>query len=277
MEYDSKIQNSSILLEEKNRAREKRQLLLLSCISVIVFLSIWHMAVSFSWVNPKFVADPIDVVKLFFRKFTDPTPDGAVIQVHIWTSLKLVFRGYLTAVVVGVPLGLLLGYYHTLDRLIMPIFEILRPIPPIAWIPLSVVWMGIGTTAKSFIIFIASFVPCVINSYTGIQLTTPVLINVAKTCGASRWRVFTTVCVPAAMPMTFTGIRVAIGNAWSTLVAAEMLASNSGLGYMIQQGRSLARSDVIIVAMVTIGIIGALLLWVLDQIEAVVLKWRPKK
>ncbi len=272
-----KEKSNSILLEEKNRAKEQRHLLLLSCLSVAVFLLLWQMAVSFAWVNPKYVAGPIDVVKLFFQKFTDPKPDGALIQTHIWTSLLLVFRGYLTAVVIGVPLGLLLGYYHTLDKLLTPIFEILRPIPPIAWIPLSVVWMGIGSTAKSFIIFVASFVPCVINSYTGIKLTAPVMINVAKTCGASRWRVFTTVCIPAAMPMTFTGIRVAIGNAWSTLVAAEMLASSSGLGYMIQQGRTLGRSDVIIVAMVTIGVIGALLLWVLDRVEAVVLKWRPKK
>lgn len=267
--------SSSIKLEERNIKKEKIKLFLLSLISVAVALTIWQLAVSLGWVNSRYVVGPIDVVKLFFLKFSDSTPDGALLQTHITTSLILVFRGYLTAIIVGVPLGLLMGYYNTLDKLVGPIFEILRPIPPIAWIPLSVVWLGIGTPAKSFIIFVASFVPCVINCYTGIKLTTPVMINVGKTCGASRWKIFTSVCVPSAMPMTFTGIRVAIGNAWSTLVAAEMLASSSGLGYMIQQGRTLARSDVIIVAMLTIGVIGAFLLWLLDKLESVVLKWRP--
>ena len=116
--------------------------------------------------------------------------------------------------------------------------------------------VGIGTTAKSYIIFLAAFVPCVINSYTGVKLTNPVLINVAKTCGASKWEIFVKVCVPSSLPLVFTGMRIALGNAWSTLVAAELLASISGLGYMIQQGRSLVRPDIIIVGMMTIGLQG---------------------
>ena len=170
-----------------------------------------------------------------------------------------------------------MGYYHTFDKLVSPIFEIIRPIPPIAWIPLSVIWLGIGTTAKGFIIFLAAFVPCVINSYTGIKLTNPVLINVAKTCGASRWEIFKTVCVPSALPLAFTGVRVALGNAWTTLVAAELLSATAGLGYMIQQGRSLARSDIIIVGMLTIGIIGAILSWLLSKLEDKAIRWRAQR
>ncbi len=267
----------SILKETKNRARHKRMMLLLSVASVTVFLALWQMAVSFEWVNPKYVASPVQVVETFLDKFTNPKPDGGTLGVHIFTSLYLVLVGYLSALIIGIPLGLITGYYRVADKLISPIFEIVRPIPPIAWIPLSVVWMGIGTTAKAFIIFLAAFVPCVINSYTGIKLTNPVLINVGKTCGASKWKVFTTVCIPAAMPMVFTGIRVAIGNAWSTLVAAELLAATAGLGYMIQQGRSLIRSDIIIVGMLTIGVIGAILLWLLGMMEDKVIKWRAKK
>ena len=263
---------SSVQIEEKKRAKEKIQLFLISAASVIVFLGIWEAAVRLSWVNSQFVCSPSEAFMAFVDKLTQPNPDGAVLGVHIWESLKLALIGYVAAAVIGVPLGLLLGYYHTFDKLVNPIFEIIRPIPPIAWIPLSVIWLGIGTTAKCFIIFLAAFVPCVINSYTGVKLTNSVLIDVAKTCGASRWKIFITVCTPFA----FTGIRVALGNAWSTLVAAEMLSATAGLGYMIQQGRALGRSDIIIVGMLTIGVIGAVLTAVLNKLENRVIRWRAK-
>ena len=175
---------SSVQIEEKKRAKEKIHLFLISTVSVIIFLGIWEMPVRLAWVNPQFVCSPSEAFLAFVDKLTQPNPDGAVQGVHIWESLKLALIGYVAAAVIGVPLGLLLGYYHTFDRLVNPIFEIIRPIPPIAWIPLSVIWLGIGTTAKCFIIFLAAFVPCVINSYTGVKLTNSVLIDVAKTCGA---------------------------------------------------------------------------------------------
>lgn len=268
---------SSIQIETKKRNKEKRQLFCLSVISVMFCLILWELAVRLGWLNGRYICAPTDVVIEFIIKLSDPKPDGAVLGVHIITSLKLVVAGYVAASVVGVPLGMLLGYYHTFDKLVSPIFEIIRPIPPIAWIPLSVIWLGIGTTAKGFIIFLAAFVPCVINSYTGIKLTNPVLINVAKTCGASRWEIFKTVCVPSALPLAFTGVRVALGNAWTTLVAAELLSATAGLGYMIQQGRSLARSDIIIVGMLTIGIIGAILSWLLSKLEDKAIRWRAQR
>lgn len=277
MQKNSVIIPESIIQETKKRKKHKRMLFALSLSSVCVVLFFWQAAVDFSWLNPKYVASPLKVIETFSQKINDIKPDGATLGVHVYTSLHLVFIGYSLAVLIGVPLGLVTGYYRVADKLITPIFEIIRPIPPIAWIPLSVVWMGIGTTAKAFIIFLAAFVPCVINSYTGIKLTNPVLMNVAKTCGASDFKVFSSVCVPSAMPMVFTGIRVAIGNAWSTLVAAELLAATAGLGYMIQQGRSLIRSDIIIVGMLTIGIIGAILLYLLGKVEDKVIGWRAQK
>lgn len=268
---------NSILIEAQARRRESRTLMLLSVISVLAFLGIWELAVRVGWVDGRYLCAPSTVVKTFITKTSDPTPDGAVLGVHILTSLKLVLVGYCTAILIGVPLGLLMGYYRVFDRLVSPIFEIMRPIPPIAWIPLSIIWLGIGTAAKAFIIFLAAFVPCVINSYTGVKLTPPVLINVAKTCGATRWEIFRTVSIHSAMPLTFTGIQVALGNAWSTLVAAEMIAATAGLGYMIQQGRSLVRPDIILVGMVTIGVIGAVLTTILSRLEDKVVKWRAKR
>ena len=274
-EVTSAVANS-ILIEARAKRKESRQLILISVISVFVFLSIWEMAAQFGWVDSKYLCAPTTVIKTFIQKFSDPKPDGAVLGVHIITSLQLVLVGYCSAILIGVPLGLLMGYYHTFDRLVSPIFEIVRPIPPIAWIPLSIIWLGVGTAAKAFIIFLAAFVPCVINSYTGVKLTPTVLLNVAKTCGASRWEIFRTVCVPAAMPLTFTGIQVSLGNAWSTLVASELVSATAGLGYMIQQGRFLVRPDIILVGMATIGVIGAILTTLLSKLENKVVKWRAK-
>jgi NitT/TauT family transport system permease protein len=136
------------------------------------------------------------------------------------------------------------------------------------------VWLGIGLQAKAFIIFFATFVPCLINSYTGIKQTSQVLINVAKTCGASNFTIFRRIGIPSAMTMTFAGVRVALGNAWATLVAAEMLASASGLGYMILMGRQFARPDIIILGIVVIGAIGTILTSLLKLVEQRILGWK---
>ncbi len=269
--------SKSIQIENQNRVREKRQLILISVTSVLVFLIVWEALVRAGVINPKYLVAPTQVVQSFIVKLYDPNPDGAVLGVHFISSLYLALVGYVAAVVVGIPLGLAMGFSPLFYRLVNPIFEIIRPIPPIAWIPLSVIWLGIGTPAKAFIIFLAAFVPCVINSYTGVHQTNPVLINVAKTCGASRWQIFRTVCLPSALPLAFTGLKVALGNSWSTLVAAELLSATAGLGYMIQQGRSLVRPDIIIVGMLSIGITGALLSSGLNLLEKKFIRGRNQR
>lgn len=273
---DSESLPESVIIETKARTREKRIQIVISVASVFTFLLLWYLAVTFEWVNPKYVATPGEVLQTFFRKFYDTTPDGATIPMHFFASLKLVVIGFVSAVVIGTPLGLLVGYYRLADDIISPIFEIIRPIPPLAWTPLAIIWMGLGSTAKAFLIFLASFVPCVINSYTGVRLTNPVRINVAKTFGASNWEIFRTVCVPSALPMAFTGVKIAIGNAWTTVVAAELLASAAGLGYMIQQGRTFSRSDVIIVGMFAIGITGSIFTALVSKLENKLVPWRKK-
>lgn len=266
--------SNSIQIENQNRLKEKRQLMLISIVSILIFLTIWEFAVRTGIINPKYLASPTQVIQGFFIKLYDPNPDGAVLGIHFISSLYIALVGYLAAIIIGIPLGLVMGYSTVFYKLVNPIFEIVRPIPPIAWIPLSVIWLGIGTVAKAFIIFLAAFVPCVINSYTGVHQTNPVLINVAKTCGASKWQIFRTVCVPSALPLAFTGLKVALGNSWSTLVAAELLSATAGLGYMIQQGRSLVRPDIIIIGMLSIGITGAILSVCLSKVEKKFIKGR---
>lgn len=240
----------------------------ISIVSFLIFLVIWELICRFDLIGPYQLVPPSEVITVFFEKLTDVNPDGTVLQQHAVASLALALAGFLAAVVIGVPLGLFMGWYPKINLLVRPLFDAIRPIPPIAWIPIAILWLGIGMTAKAFIIFLAAFVPCVINSYTGIRLTNPVLIRVAEIYGASNFETFRKIGVPSAIPMIFTGMKLSLNAAWTTLVAAELLAASVGLGFMIQQGRRLARPDIIIVGMLTIGFLGALMSWILTRIEA---------
>jgi len=263
-----------ILLVQSQKRHSDYQLTALSVIGVLGFLILWQIAVMLGWLPSRYVPMPSRVIQLFFAKWTDPNPDGATLGVNIIGSLQVALTGFGLAIVIGVPLGLLMGWFHAFDKFMRPIFEILRPIPPVSWIPITILWMGVGLKAKAFIVFFSAFVPCVINAYTGIKQTSPVLINFSKTCGASNFTIFYKIGIPSAMTMTFAGVRVALGNAWATLVAAEMLAASNGLGYMIQQGRQFARPDIIILGIVVIGAIGVLFTSLLAKIEDKVLGWK---
>lgn len=240
----------------------------ISVVSFALFLIAWELICRLEIIGPYQLVPPSEVITVFFEKLVDANPDGGLLQEHIVTSLGLALSGFVAAVVIGVPLGLFMGWYPTINTLVRPIFDAIRPIPPIAWIPIAILWLGIGMVAKAFIIFLAAFVPCVINSYTGVKLTNPVLIRVAEIYGASHFETFCKIGVPSAIPMIFTGMKLSLNAAWTTLVAAELLAASTGLGFMIQQGRRLARPDVIIVGMLTIGFLGAFMSWVLTRIEA---------
>lgn len=246
----------------------------LSFAGILLFLLIWEGLALSGIVDSRILCDVLEVLRLFVTKLSDPNPDGAVLTVHIWSSLQVALLGFLLAVVIGVPLGWLMGWYRGADSFLRPIFEIIRPIPPVSWIPLTIVWLGIGLPAKSFIVFFAAFVPCLINAYTGIRQTKEVLKNVGKTFGASYFTVFVKVGIPSSLVMTFAGIKVAIGNAWATLVAAEMLAASSGLGYMILMGRSYARVDLIILGIVVIGVLGVIISAIINRLERIFLGWR---
>ena len=225
-------------------------------------------------VNNKYLASPVQVASLFLVKLTDPSPDGNTLLVNIVSSLQVSLAGFFLAISIGIPLGLLMGWFKGFDSFMRPIFEIIRPIPPVSWIPLTIVWLGIGLQAKAFIVFFSAFVPCVINSYTGIKQTSTVLINVAKTCGASYFTTFIKIGIPSSLTMVFAGVKVALGNAWSTLVAAEMLAASSGLGYMILMGRQFGRPDIIILGVVVIGCIGVAFSAALNWVERKVMGWK---
>lgn len=233
----------------------------------IIFFSVWQLLASNDMIVGKYMPSVTEVIQAFVFKVKNVGPDGNVLWKNIVTSLQISASGFFLAVIIGIPLGLLMGWYPLLDRFVRPIFEIIRPIPAVSWIPLMIVWVGVGVQAKAIIIFLTAFIPCVLNSYTGIRQTNKTLINVANVYGASNFYTFLHVGVPSAVPMIFAGMRVAIGNSWGCLVAAEMLAASAGLGYMINMARNFGRADVVVLGMVIIGFIGYLFTAIFSLIE----------
>ena len=260
----------------RSTSNQRMRAAVLGVLGIVLFVLLWEGVVRFGLVSTRTISPPSQVLNTFLVKLTDPNPDGATFLTHFSSSIQLALSGFLTAVAIGVPLGLCMGYFKITRLIFGPVFEIIRPIPPIAWIPIIILFLGIGMAAKTFIVFVAAFVPCVINSYTGVKTVNPVFINVAKTLGASHYTIFARICIPAAFPMIFTGVRISLGASWTTLVAAEMLASTSGLGYMIQMGRTIIRPDIIIVGMLAIGCTGAFLSFILTKIENRIAPWRRK-
>lgn len=174
----------------ESKRRESRQVMkmrLISIISVIVFLFIWQFVVDQGIMDSRTLPSPSKVLDTFILKFSSKAPDGNTLPTNIFASLQIAMLGFFAAIIVGIPLGLVMGWYKWANRFLTPLFELVRPVPPIAWIPLVVLWMGIGLEAKALIIFFSAFVPCVINAYTGVQLTNETLINVSKTFGASNF------------------------------------------------------------------------------------------
>jgi len=239
----------------------------LPILSLGAFFGGWEYIVQAEIVPRTLMAAPSDVIKLFIVKLTEAQPDGAVLGKHAWVSLQEAGIAYLLALLMGLPLGLLMGWFTVVRGLARPIFELIRPIPPIAWIPLTIFWFGIGLWGKVFIIWIAGIVPCVINAYVGVRMTNPTLIQMARTYGASDWQIFRQICVPSALPMVFGALQIALAYCWVSLVGAELLAADSGLGFLITMGRRLALPDMVVLGMVTVGLAGAAVGLIIDRVE----------
>lgn len=252
---------------------KQMRLKILSVLSIMVFLTVWQLCTAvLQLVPPTSLPSPGTVLKTFVSKLTETAPDGATLGNHIAASLQVSLMGFLLGCVIGIPLGILMAWYQKFDLFAKPVFDFVRTIPSIAWIPIMIIMLGIGVLAKASIVFLSAFIPCVINSYTGIKATRNVHIWVAQTFGASRFTTLRKVAIPTALPYIFTGMKVSLNAAWTSLLAAEMLGSSKGLGFMIQMGRLLIRADVVVVGMITIGIIGFILSFGLDFLEATFVK-----
>jgi len=195
---------------------------------------------------------------------------------HFRASLMVMLTGFFCAVAIGVPLGIAMAWWRPLEILMTPLLTVLRPIPPPAWIPLAILWFGIGLAGKAFIVFVAAVVPCLLNSYLAIKETPPELINAARSLGATQRTVLAEVALPSGLPAIMTGLRIALGTAWATIVAAELVVSLAGFGFLILNGYRNLESQIIAVGMIAVAIIGFLMNWVFLALERRLITWREE-
>jgi ABC-type nitrate/sulfonate/bicarbonate transport system permease component len=177
---------------------------------------------------------------------------------HLMASLKREAVAFLFAAS-AIPLGIAMGWWRPIYNQVNPIMEILRPIPPLAWIPLSILWFGIGDEQNEFIIFLGIFFPILVNTVVGVKNIDPILIRAARSLGASERKLLVRIVFVGALPQIITGVRIGLGVGWMALVAAELVGASSGLGFIINDARSMLRTDTIIVGMLAIGIVGLLI------------------
>ncbi len=227
----------------------------------LVFLAAWHLAVKFSG------SDIFPTPGQVWAGLGELASQGLLLK-YIVASLFRVSWGFGLAVLIGVPLGLVLGWFRPAFLALNPFIQILRPISPIAWIPVAILWFGVKDTAPVFLIFLASVFPITVSSMAAVQNMQQVYLRAAQNFGLSGIPLFRRVIFPAALPQIITGIRIALGVAWLVVVAAEMIAVNSGLGYLIIDARNAGkRYDLVVAGMVMIGLIGLILDLLVRRLE----------
>ena len=243
-------------------------------LSIGLFLLIWHLGVRFSELS-KVLSGPLPVINEFFRSFVKPI-GMHTLPVHVLWSLKRVLPAYVLGSATGVLFGILMGWYPIVNAVFRPIYYFMRPIPPIAWIPLSILWFGIGESSKYFLIFLAAFMPIVLNCYSGVTSVDPTLIKCSKMLGASDRQIFATIVIPASVPNIFAGLQVGLSGAWATIVAAEMIRSSEGVGWIIVTSQETNNSVQTLVGIIAIGIVGFILAVIMRKLENVLCRWNRR-
>ena len=242
---------------------------LLPALAVCLIVGGW---IWFSAKNPRLMPNPIQVYERFIRTFTRPVARVNLLG-HAWASLKRVLTALVFAWVIGITLGILIGWNRAFKSVIGTLFEIIRPIPPIAWIPIVIMWFGIEEFPRILIVFIGTFVPSVINTAAGIALVDKINMDVGRIFGGNKYQILGEILIPTALPSIFAGMRTSVSSGWTTVLAAEMIAAQYGLGAVVVRGWQGDDMALVMVAVISIAVIGALLAFSLDRLEKLVTPW----
>jgi NitT/TauT family transport system permease protein len=242
----------------------------------LLALLVWHLASTLGWVDPHFVPPPLTVLHTL-REWMFGTPGASPYSGtwfwHAANSSYRVFCGFLIAAAVGVVLGSLIGWFRLVSDLLDPVIQMLRPIPITAWVPFAVIFFGIRDASAFFLIALGAFFPIVVNTAAGVAGTPKLLVRAARMLGVRRHMLLPRVVLPAAMPFIFTGLRLGIGLAWVLVIVAEMLAVKSGLGFAMWDAYYFLRMDIIIAAMLSVGVLGFLSDLAIRLLGRWVLRW----
>ncbi len=241
--------------------------------TVAALVALWFLATSVTgFISGGRFPSPADFWTAF-RQIGGRGYAGSDLVQHALHSTKLVVFGFLVAIVTGVPLGLWMGWSRKVEAAINPVFLIIRPIPPLAWIPLAILWLGLGDAAKIMVIWFSAFVPSVINTFAGVRNIDRPILEAARMLGTPRWRMVREVIAPAASPMIFTGLRLSLQASWTTLVAAELVGALVGVGFVLNMAQQDIYPGMILVGMLTVGVLGFATTKALALAERRALSW----
>ena len=230
---------------------------IVSSVSVVAVFAAWWVITDMKLVRPLILPSPAEVVEGAVDIWNGYL--GVPFWNHFKASLSVMLMGYFSAAIVGVAAGIAMAWVPLFDRIFAPLIAVLRPVPPPAWIPLAILWFGIDLSAKVFIVFIAALVPCVLNSYQAIKSTPVELLNAGRSLGARRSRLLFEVVIPSGLPLILGGMRIALGTAWATIVAAELVVSLAGFGFLIVNGYRNLESNIVVCGMLAVSVVGFLM------------------
>lgn len=241
-------------------------------LSLFVFLVFYFIVTATGKVNPLFLPSFSNIGSAWWHQITEGT-----YQRNLLASLQRVLIGYTLGSIAAIIMGSLIGWFKRVDWIFNPFIQIIRPIPALAYIPLTILWFGIGEASKLFVITLGAFVTCIINVVAGVKNTPVIYIDAARTFGAKDRQLFMYVAFPSALPYIFTGLRVALATAWGVLVAAELIAAQAGLGFMLVMARRFVRTDLLFVGLITIGLAAFIMDTIIHRIEMHFTSWMERK
>ncbi|WP_432256844.1 ABC transporter permease subunit [Limimaricola sp. AA108-03] len=247
----------------------------LSVVSILFLLFVWWAITALGLVKPLFVPSPQAILAKFVDVWQNGFTNTSFLE-HVAVSTARVFGAFLLACAVGIPLGLAMGMSPVMRGLFDPPIEFYRPIPPLAYLPLMIIWFGIGETSKVLLIFLSVFAPVALGARAGVRSAAIEQIHAAYSFGASRWQVMRHVILPSALPEILTAMRVGVGFGWTTLVAAEMVAATKGLGYMVLSASQFLQTPTVIMGIIVIAAIAYAFDLLMRWIEAKVIPWKGK-
>lgn len=247
----------------------------ISVATVVALLALWTLVTNMGWVKPLFLPTPQAVFEQFWQYLTGQANDKPLWQ-HFLASMFRVFSAFFLACVTAIPVGIAMGMSRWARGIFDPPLEFYRPLPPLAYLPLIIIWFGIDELPKVLLIFLSCFAPLALAARSGMRSAAQEQINAAYSMGANYWQVVRHVVLPAAMPEILVGMRIAIGFGWTTLVAAEMVAANMGLGQMVLNASNFLRTDIVIMGIVVIGVVAYLFDLLMRWVERRVVPWKGR-
>ena len=244
----------------------------ISAITIVSIIGVWSLAAAYALVSPVFLPSPRQVVIAIYNLIVTGFVDSTLAE-HVGASLYRIFGALIVSILIGIPAGLAIGTSRVGRGILDPIVEFLRPLPPLAYLPLVIIWVGIGEASKITVIALSMLPSIILSTSAGVRAVSKDHVNAARSLGASKRQVLTQVVLPSAVPSILTGIRIALGAGWTTLVAAELVAATSGIGFMIQSAAQFLVTDIVIAGIVVIALIAILLEYIARLIERRLVPW----